>query len=302
MISGQDMPHDDTRQDNSFDKVLDHNRLQLSAMLDGALAPDQARFLLRRLQHDEELAGCWSRWQLAGDILRGQGGAMVPAGFAQRVAASVAAEAALPARGASRWAKWGSSAALAAASVAAIALFVTRQLPDVVPAASAPQTEIASTAPAPQPVPTQPVPQEQAPAPQAPDAAAQFAAVAAVADVPRRAAARRSRAQSQRAAIRTPARRYAESQLAVAAATAMPTPAVATEPANPFAPRASTITPRPWPRALLPGAPASGAFNVDYGNSQSTGTAFYPFQPRAVAVPVQPQVDAPGSDDASTPR
>ena len=98
------MPHDDTRQDTAFDKVLDHNRLQLSAMLDGALAPDQARFLLRRLQHDEELAGCWSRWQLAGDILRGQGAAMVPAGFAQRVAAMVAAEPAATMRSPSRWA------------------------------------------------------------------------------------------------------------------------------------------------------------------------------------------------------
>lgn len=300
MTSGQDMLQDDTRQGNAFDKVLDHNRLQLSAMLDGALAPDQARFLLRRLQHDEELAGCWSRWQLAGDILRGQGGAMVPAGFAQRVAAAVAVESAATARGPSRWAKWGSGAALAAASVAAIALFVTRQLPDVVPAGAATQTEIASVAPAPRPVPTQPAPQKQAPAPQAPDAAAQFAAVAAVADVPRRAAARRSRAQSQRAAIRTPGRRNAEPQLAIAAAAA--TPAMATEPVNPFAPRASTITTRPWPRALLPGASAGGAFNVDYGNTQAAGTAFYPFQPRAVAVPaLPPQADAAGSDDANTP-
>ena len=296
------MLHDDTRQAAAFDKVLDHNRLQLSAMLDGALAPDQARFLLRRLQHDEELAGCWSRWQLAGDILRGQGSAMVPAGFAQRVALAVAADATIPARSTSRWTKWGSGAALAAASVAAIALFVTRQLPDAVPAANAPQTEIASTAPPSRPVPTQPAPRQQVPAPQAPDTSTEFAAVAAVADVPRRAAARRSRGQSQRAAIRTPARRNAAPQLAIAAAAT--TPAVATEPANPFAPRASTITTRPWPRALLPGASAGGAFNVDYGNTRATGTAFYPFQPRAVAVPAQPpQADvAAGSDDANTPR
>jgi negative regulator of sigma E activity len=267
-------------------------------MLDGALAPDQARFLLRRLQHDEELAGCWSRWQLAGDILRGQGSAMVPAGFAQRVAMKVSAETAAPARGASRWARWGSGAALAAASVAAIALFVTRQLPDVVPAANAPQTEIASTAPAPRPVPVQSAPQK--PAPQAPDTAAQFVAVAAVADVPRRAAARRSRAQSQRAAIRIPTRRSTEPQLAVAAAAAMP--AVATEAANPFAPRTSTITTRPWPRALLPGTSTGGAFNVDYGNSQTAGAAFYPFQPRAVAMPTQQPQAAAGSDGTNTPR
>ena len=95
---------------DAFDKVLDHNRLQLSAMLDGALAPDQARFLLRRLQHDGELAGCWSRWQLVGDILRGQGGAMVPAGFAQRVALAVASETTTRARSPSRWTSTGSAA------------------------------------------------------------------------------------------------------------------------------------------------------------------------------------------------
>ncbi|HSX65013.1 MAG TPA: RseA family anti-sigma factor, partial [Pseudoxanthomonas sp.] len=54
-----------------FDKLDNHYHLQLSALMDGALAPDQARFLLRRLQHDEELTGCWERWQLLGDVLRG---------------------------------------------------------------------------------------------------------------------------------------------------------------------------------------------------------------------------------------
>jgi len=295
MTSGQDMPQD------AFDKVLDHNRLQLSAMLDGALAPDQARFLLRRLQHDGELAGCWSRWQLVGDILRGQGGAMVPAGFAQRVALAVAAETTAPARGAPRWAKWGSGAALAAASVAAIALFVTRQLPDAAPAASAPRTEIANAAQAPRPVPTQPAPRRQAPAPQVPDSAARIAAVAVVAEVPRRAATRRTRAQNQRAAIRTPARRSAEPQLAVAAAATIP--AIATEPANPFAPRTGSTTTRPWPRALLPGAAAGGAFNVDYGNAQASASTFYPFQPRAVAVPAQPaQASTADNDDVDAPR
>ncbi|MCJ0824378.1 sigma-E factor negative regulatory protein [Luteimonas sp. 50] len=295
MTSGQDMPQD------AFDKVLDHNRLQLSAMLDGALAPDQARFLLRRLQHDEELAGCWSRWQLAGDILRGQGGATVSAGFSQRVAVAVAAESPAAARGPARWTKWGPGAALAAASVAAIALFVTRQLPEGAPAAQTAPTEIASAAVAPRPMPARPAAPGPAPAPQAPDGAARVAAVAAVAEVPRRAAVRRSRAQSQRAAIRTPVRRSVEPQLAVAVAAAAPV--IATDPANPFAPRASTITTRPWPRALLPGAPGAGAFNVDYGSAPAPATTFYPFQPRAVAVPVTPQqAPAAGGDDGHTPR
>jgi hypothetical protein len=122
-----------------------------------------------------------------------------------------------------------------------------------------------------------------------------------VAEVPRRAAVRRSRAQSQRAAIRTPVRRSVEPQLAVAVAAAAPV--IATDPANPFAPRASTITTRPWPRALLPGAPGAGAFNVDYGSAPAPATTFYPFQPRAVAVPVTPQqAPAAGGDDGHTPR
>ena len=36
--------------------VLDVQRQQLSALVDGELAPDQALFLLRRLQHDVDLS------------------------------------------------------------------------------------------------------------------------------------------------------------------------------------------------------------------------------------------------------
>ncbi len=34
------------------DKIDKHYFQQLSALVDGDLAPDQARFLLRRMQHD----------------------------------------------------------------------------------------------------------------------------------------------------------------------------------------------------------------------------------------------------------
>ena len=54
-----------------LDKLDIHNRQQLSALMDGELSPDEARFLLRRLQHDEELGSTWERWQLCGDVLRG---------------------------------------------------------------------------------------------------------------------------------------------------------------------------------------------------------------------------------------
>jgi hypothetical protein len=43
---------------------------QLSALMDGQLPEAQARFLRRRLEHDAELRGQWSRMQLASSCLR----------------------------------------------------------------------------------------------------------------------------------------------------------------------------------------------------------------------------------------
>ncbi|MDW7602952.1 sigma-E factor negative regulatory protein, partial [Stenotrophomonas maltophilia] len=63
------------------------HREQLSALVDGELGADEARFLLRRMEHDPELAGCQERWQLLGDVMRGQASALAPAGFSAAVAA-----------------------------------------------------------------------------------------------------------------------------------------------------------------------------------------------------------------------
>ena len=63
------------------DKFELHYRQQLSALIDGELPADEARFVLRRLQHDEELSGCHERWQLCGDILRGRVCMPAPADF-----------------------------------------------------------------------------------------------------------------------------------------------------------------------------------------------------------------------------
>jgi negative regulator of sigma E activity len=243
------------------ERILDHDRLQLSALMDGALAPDQARFLLRRLQHDEELAGCWSRWQLCGDVMRGNASMIVAADFSKRVAGAIAAQGPAPAQrdpAGRRWLRWGSGAALAA-SVAVIALFMSRQVPE----AQAPSRASPEVAVIPAQAPARPVPAS----PAAPDKATQLVAAVAVADVPRR-AIRRSRGQGQRAAVRRTVR-APETQVATANAAA---PAVG----NPFAP-GNVIQSRPWPRALLPGSHASGAFTVEYGNVSS----FYPFAPRA---------------------
>jgi len=62
------------------------SREQLSALMDGALPPDQTRFLLRRLQHDAPLAECWERWRLAGEAMRGLAPTQrLPPDFASRV-------------------------------------------------------------------------------------------------------------------------------------------------------------------------------------------------------------------------
>src|SRR5690606_7832945 len=120
------------------DRLHAHHRRQLSAMLDGELSPDQARFMLRRLQHDAELAACWERWQVCGDVLRGRGHALLPADFSRRVAEAIAmppaAEAATAAAGAGttaprrtaphRLLRWSGGAL--AASFALVALFMAR--------------------------------------------------------------------------------------------------------------------------------------------------------------------------------
>lgn len=237
-----------TQDKDAADKILDHNRQQLSALMDGELSPDEARFLWRRLQHDESLAQSLSRWQLCGDILRGQVHAPAPEGFARAVAAAIAndRDASAAARPAAGWrpARWGTGLALAA-SVAVVALFVARQTPDVAtPEGTSQSTQLAVQGQSDQvqsdhaqPDPVQAIakttpdtsspnsPTGSALDPQQPDApgtAADIAAVVAVAELPRRAAARRSRGQSQRAATRNGAQRNAEPQVAVAASTPVP--------------------------------------------------------------------------------
>lgn len=278
---------------DTSDKILDHNRLQLSALLDGELSLDEARFLLRRLQHDAELRECWERWQLSGDVLRGQAEVLLPSGFAERVAAAIAAEQSastgVPANG-PRWLRWGGSAALAA-SVAVFALLLTRHSPDT----TAPAMETPAQIVVAMPVPTTSgsPSASSVPTPSIPNEAAQLATAVAVADLPRRINTRRSRGQSQRAAMRTPSRAVAEVPIAVASAVA---------PVDPFSAHGVGLANRPWPRALLPGSPANGAFTVDYSSRLNHGGAtspsFYPFQPRTV--PTEPADTA--TDGGNVPR
>ncbi|WP_165942226.1 sigma-E factor negative regulatory protein [Luteimonas arsenica] len=290
------------------DKLYAHNRRQLSAMLDGELSPDQARFMLRRLQHDAELAACWERWQVCGDVLRGRGHALLPADFSRRVAAAIAvpgpasAATAVEATRAGRQdalqrphrlLRWGGGAL--AASVALVALFMARQLPDAqsperVEAASAmsaapvlvesgPTNVLADAGDVAMPATTPPDP-----APQPADGggvapgllAAAAPVVIAAAEVPRRTGERGStRSQSQRAALRR-TQATAEAPARVAVAAAPPRPAIQAIPAP--APAAVAAASSDLP--ALAGVPA-GAVDGDALFGALPAAASRPW-PRAV--------------------
>ena len=281
----------------STDKIDNHYQQQLSAWMDGDLPSDEARFLLRRLQHDDELASRLGRWQLCGDVLRGQAQAPAPAGFAERVAAAVnaeppqlAASATAPrARGNLRM--WGGGAL--AASVAAIALFMVRQqVPEEAPVPST--SGVASQSPSNNAG-------NVASASPGASAAVLTAASVAVASAPRRqaeTAQRRSATRTQQAASRSVASaRLPERVVATAASAAVPVvhaiasaPSTSTSQRDPFSNvQINSPTARPWPRAVSPQYPSSsGGFNAGFSSDRAVQT-FYPFEPRmAERLPVSP--------------
>ena len=273
------------------DKFELHYRQQLSALVDGELGADQARFLLRRMEHDVELSACQERWQVLGDVLRGHACAPAPVGFAQGVQAAIAADAArhgaqplVPQHAARRgWKRWGGGAALAA-SVAAVALFMARdQLPETTPVVA--ETVIAATAQVPAPV--------AGVADAAPAVAAPVVAAVAV----RRIDANRGSATRTRQMARGALARPVEPERAVAAVSA-PTQAVPLLPQNqnPFANAAGNLQARPWPRSPLSPVLSQGSLNASFP-AQERGATFYPFEPR-------PQVlqELPAEHEPQSPR
>ena len=281
----------------STDKIDNHYQQQLSAWMDGDLPSDEARFLLRRLQHDDELASRLGRWQLCGDVLRGQAQAPAPAGFAERVAAAVNAEPSLLAasatapRARSNLRVWGGGAL--AASVAAIALFMVRQqVPDETPVPStasvAGQSSAVATGNAGSALPGS-----------SPRVLTE--GNASVASAPRRQAAsnqRRSATRTQQAASRSVASaRLPERVVATAASAAVPVvhaiasaPSATTSQRDPFSNvQIGSPSARPWPRAVSPQYPSSsGGFNAGFSSDRAAQT-FYPFEPRmAERLPVSP--------------
>ncbi|AMV06047.1 sigma-E factor negative regulatory protein [Xanthomonas citri] len=274
---------------STTDKFELHYRQQLSALVDGELSADESRFLLRRLAHDEELAGCHERWQLCGDVLRGAASAPAPLDFAARVRGAIAEEPAPQAQPAARpgarW-RWGGGAAIAA-SVAAIAMFLARErLPDT----AAPGAETPIYATAAQLPPASQTPQvpagPKAPAAPAPGTPDEVAALAAAVPAAALASTRRGAATRNQQVARSAAARQQQAPTRMVAA-AVPAPtetssAVAATPSNPFTHPDTTLQARPWPRAALSGAGES-PLNASFRQSRP-GTAFYPFEPAPQAV------------------
>jgi negative regulator of sigma E activity len=274
-----------------MDKMEAHLRQQLSAMMDGELASDEARFLFRRLQHDRDLAGCWERWQVCSVLLRGQGTALLPADFSQRVAHAVALESpgsgiggtqAFAATGthSRRWAWWGGGAL--AASLALLVV-VPHPASDPDPATvDAPRIAAATPARTTLPAPSPAAVSKNVPhSPASPPVAAEVTTALAIAEAPRRIAARRSRASSHgNDHASSPAPRTVEAadsgqRVAVAEPLSLP------RRSNPFAPH-EPLSARPWPRAVLPGA-NTGAFTASYPVGEAS--SFYPFEPRGLSLP-----------------
>ncbi|WP_355586367.1 sigma-E factor negative regulatory protein [Xanthomonas cannabis] len=263
---------------STTDKFELHYRQQLSALVDGELSADESRFLLRRLAHDEELAGCHERWQLCGDVLRGAASAPAPLDFAARVRATIAEEPAprqqQAARPAARW-RWGGGAAIAA-SVAAIALFMARErLPETaLPASRVPVYATTAQLPAAATPPALPK------APATPDPAGAGDGGALVAAVPAAALAstrRGAATRNQQVARSAAARQQQAPTRMVAAAPAVPAVASPAASSNPFTHPDTTLQARPWPRAALSGA-GDSPLNASFSQSRQ-GPAFYPFEP-----------------------
>jgi negative regulator of sigma E activity len=255
----------------NHDKLDLHLNQQLSALMDGDLPADEARFLLRRLQHDETLKAQWERWQWLGDALRGQAAAPAPAGFALRVSDAIASEKAAavsapvvlaPRRSRRVMLRWGGAAV--AASVALVALFITRPHEPVA-------TQAAPLAATPVVVPTKPV--EQKPVEQ--PAPVQVAVAPSVDSATRHDAVRTTQTTHSIAATHD-----AVPMLAADAHQSRDPFSVAGIEAQGHA--------RPWPHSVL-GYSSDGAFSASY-DAGSSVQGFNPFEPHPADKPkAEPQ-------------
>lgn len=260
----------------------------LSALFDGALDDDAARFARKRLGHDAGWQQACGRWQLIGDALRGQATAAAPGDFAQRVHDAVAHEpvpalvpepAPVVARSAARRAPVWIGGALAA-SLAAVAVFIGRPAVES-PAVDAETTlVVAPSVTAPAVASTSDADASAPPAAAAPSAnAVASTALASSTDVPTPRSERRAprtpqtvlAARATTARIARDVQRSVEADARVAEATP-----------DPFRPATEIVT-RPWPRAVLPNSQAAGALTASFETPDAGARSFYPFEPPADA-------------------
>jgi sigma-E factor negative regulatory protein RseA len=108
--------------------MTDQLKQQLSAMMDGELGRDEARFLHKRLENDADLRADWARWHCVRDSLQGRPLQLAGADFLAGVTRGIEQDAA-PARawmaGGLRW----MAGAAVAASVAVVALMALPNAP-----------------------------------------------------------------------------------------------------------------------------------------------------------------------------
>lgn len=125
---------------------------QLSAFMDGELGRDESRFLLKRTEGDDALAGRWMRYHITRHVLRRQPVLAIRADFSSAILAKLDAEAVAD-TGRVQWLRWGSGGAIAAA-VAVAALMVTKpatepEIATPIATSTTPQRATQVTAPAP---------------------------------------------------------------------------------------------------------------------------------------------------------
>jgi len=268
------------------DKIDAHHRQQLSALLDDELGTDEARFLVRRLQHDPELQACHERWSLLGDVLRGQVVTPAPTGFADRVSAAIAAEPApqvAPATPLRRggWRAWGGGAL--AASVAALALFMGRQglAPEESQADASPQVIASEAELSLPPAVASPVTAPVAGPADVLVGAAPAVAVAAAARRPDSTSRSGSATRTQQAARAT--QRSADPQRRIAGQLPLTPTVPATHRGElPFG-DVGALQAKPWPRAALAPSIETGTFNARLPATEPA--TFYPFEPRLQEIP-----------------
>ncbi|MGH8216242.1 MAG: sigma-E factor negative regulatory protein [Rhodanobacteraceae bacterium] len=125
------------------------SREDLSALMDGELAAEPTRFLLRRLDHDPEFGATWSRWHLIRACLASDSARMSAQrrdnDFAAGVAAALEADA-VPQSRPRHWARYlGGGAIAASVAVAALMLNVPASRIDA-PASVAQDRSVPSSA------------------------------------------------------------------------------------------------------------------------------------------------------------